>query len=148
MTTTEDPIAPPPLPPGLAPTAVEPVSEDLVFTASPRVLDKGVTFKLQGNRIAGGEPWYETFTSRVALPTASLDMVMSSVELDKRGEVTGIHQAAAIPLLEVVIHPDDLPRFRQLMNDPDRAIDLRTLWVCAMTVVGKLVERPTGGSGG
>lgn len=138
-----------------------------VYEASPLVIPGGKQFTLAGTRtsamvaaaayaddgerdrvIAEGR-WTETFTTVAALPGVVLDKMMGTVEIVKREGVESmrINQAASVPILKSIVAPADIDRFVELINDPDRAVDIQTLWMVASDMVTALAGRPTGGSG-
>ncbi len=118
------------------------------FTANPVVLDEAPTLVLDGRHVSDPEQaWEETFTARRAAPSSVIDMMAGSVSVDSRGRLTGINQAQAIPILREVLDPESARRFDHLIGDPDRVVDLGTLWMAASWLVEQLIGRPTGGPG-
>lgn len=118
------------------------------FTAKPLVLAEPPTIDLEGPHTSDADKtWQESFTCLRVAPAAVLDVIAGSVNVNRAGQVTAIHQAQAIPILRELIVPTDIGRFEQLLADRDRVVDLATLWEAAMWVVGQLTGRPTGGSG-
>lgn len=117
------------------------------YRAQPTVLAEPIVIEIEGSRVSDPETdWSESFRSRLAASGEVLDLLAGAVQVD-RGQVVGIHQAQAIPILRRLLHPGDLARFEALLQDQDRVVDLGTLWQIARDLVQELTDRPTGGSG-
>lgn len=111
------------------------------FTTKPLPEREPTTFMLDG--VGGdGEPWKEQFTCLAVAPSGVLDDLTSSSLLDPQGNRV-YNATSLIAFFEGVLIEDDVVRFRRLVHDKNRIVDLDTLGDLMQWLSEELLGRPT-----
>lgn len=103
-----------------------------------------VPFALSGVGLVSGEAWREEFRTvpKGCVPAGALDDVLSGVRVDARGRQVWSN-VSIIGFMEQVLHPDDQAKFRALVHDNDRYVELEVLGQIMVWLMEELVEVPT-----
>lgn len=120
------------------------------FTSAPAVAEQAPEFTLDGPYVddpQGRGWWEETFRCRRSVAATTLHQIIGSVTVDAQGQPSAVNMAAGPSIMEHLLAPESVPRFRRLLADPTRPVQLETVYRAMNYVVEQIAGRPTGASG-